>query len=263
MKAKTPFDKYFYYKKSVQSPREDIKFFKKTFKHFFKKPAHVFREDFCGTFYVAYHWIKDHPKNKAIAIDADKEPIVYGNKHHFSKLKASQKNRLTILNKNVLDKNLPKAEIITVSNFSYFALKERHSMLKYFKNVHKALSQKGLFILDILGGPECEALSEEETQHENFSYYWDQDRFDPISRTGRFYIHFKRKGEKKREKEFSYSWRLWSLPELKDILTEAGFSKTHVYWEGTNRQGEGNGIFKKAEKGDICDTWIAYLVSLA
>ncbi|MCZ0933152.1 MAG: class I SAM-dependent methyltransferase [Oligoflexia bacterium] len=262
MKAKIPFDKYFYYKKSVQSPIEDIKFFKKTFKHFFKKPAHIFREDFCGTFYVAYHWIKDHSKNKAIAIDADKEPIEYGNKHHLSKLKDSQKNRLKVLNKNVLDKNLPKAEIITVSNFSYFALKERSSMLKYFKNVRKALSKKGLFIIDVLGGPECEELSEEEAQHGGFSYYWDQDRFDPISRTGQFYIHFKRKGEKKREKEFSYSWRLWSLPELKDILTEAGFSKVHVYWEGSNKQGEGNGIFKQTKKGDICDTWIAYLVSL-
>ena len=263
MKAKAPFDKYFYYKKSVQSPLEDIRFFKKTFKSFFKKPAHVFREDFCGTFYLAYHWIKDHPKNKAIAIDADKEPIEYGNRHHFSLLNNSQQSRLKILNKNVLEKNLPEAEIITVSNFSYFALKERALMLKYFKNVHKALPKKGLFIIDVLGGPDCEELSEEEVQHKDFSYYWDQERFDPISRTGRFYIHFKRRGEKKRKKEFCYDWRLWSLPELKDILTEAGFSKIHVYWEGSNKKGEGNGIFKQAKQGEICDTWIAYLVSLS
>ena len=263
MKTKAPFDKYLYYKKSVQSPKEDIHFFKKTFKHFFKKPAKVFREDFCGTFYLAYHWIKDHPKNKAIAIDADKEPIEYGNKHHLSQLKVSQRHRLKVLNKNVLDKNLLKSEIITVSNFSYFALKERALMLKYFKNVHKALSKKGLFIIDVLGGADCEELSEEEVQHKDFSYYWDQDQFDPISRTGKFYIHFKRKGEKKREKAFSYDWRLWALPELKDILTEAGFSKIYVYWEGTDKHGEGNGIFKPTEKGEICDTWIAYLVSLS
>ena len=262
MKAKTPFDKYFYYKKSVQSPPEDIQFFQKTYKHFFKKPAYIFREDFCGTFYLAYHWIQKHSKNKAIAIDADKEPLEYGNVHHLSKLKESQKKRLTVLNKNVLDKKLPKAEIITVSNFSYYALRERNLMLKYFKNIHKALLTKGLFIIDVLGGPDCEELSEEEVQHKNFSYYWDQDYFDPIKRTGRFYIHFKRKGEKKREKVFSYHWRLWSLPELKDILLEAGFSKVYIYWEGTNSKGEGNGIFKAENKADICDTWIAYLVSL-
>ena len=262
MKAKAPFDKYFYYKKSVQSPIEDIRFFQKTFKHFFKQPAHVFREDFCGTFYLAYHWIKDHFKNKATAIDTDKESIEYGNKHHFSKLTPAQQGRLQVLNKNVLDKNLPKADIVSVSNFSYFALKERRLMLKYFKNVHKALSKKGLFIIDVIGGPDCEALSEEEVKHKDFNYYWDQDSFDPISRTGQFYIHFKRKGEKKRKKEFRYDWRLWSIPELKDILTEAGFSKVYTYWEGTNKKGEGNGRFKQAKKGDICDTWIAYLVNL-
>ena len=262
MKKKAPFDKYFYYKKSVQSPEEDIQFFKKTFKYFFKQPAHIFREDFCGTFYLAYHWIKDHSKNKAVAIDSAKEPIKYGTKHHISKLSPSQQNRLKILNNNVLEDNLPKANIISVSNFSYFALKERRLMLKYFQNVLKALFKKGLFIIDVVGGPDCELLSEEEIKHKNFNYYWDQDDFNPINRTGKYYIHFKRKGEKKRTKEFSYDWRLWSLPELKDILTEAGFSKVHVYWEGTNKKGEGNGIFKKATKGDVCSTWIAYLVSL-
>ena len=262
MKSKTDFDKYLYYKKAVQSPTEDIQFFKKTYKHFFKKPARVFREDFCGTFYLAYHWIKDHSKNKAIAIDTDKEPIEYGNKHHFSKLKNSQQSRLKILNKNVLANKLPTADIVSVSNFSYFALKERNLMLKYFKNVRKVLSKKALFIIDILGGSDCEALSEEEVQHKGFSYFWDQNYFNPISRTGQFYIHFKRKGEKKREKEFSYDWRLWTIPELKDILKSAGFSKTHVYWEGNNKKGEGNGIFKQTKEGDICETWIAYLVSL-
>ena len=262
MKTKVPFDKYFYYKKSVQSPEEDISFFKKTFKSFFKQPAHIFREDFCGTFYLAYHWIKDHSKNKAIAIDSDKKPIEYGIKHHLSKLEPSQKKRLQILNNNVLDKNLPKANIISVSNFSYFALKERSLILKYFKNVRKTLFKKGLFILDVVGGPDCEQLSEEEVKHKDFTYYWDQDKFNPINRNGKYYIHFKRKGEKKRMKEFSYDWRLWSLPELKDILISAGFSKVHVYWEGTNKQGEGNGIFKKSKQGEVCDTWIAYLVSL-
>ena len=262
MKTKVPFDKYFYYKKSVQSPEEDIHFFKKTFKKFFKKEARIFREDFCGTFYLAYHWVKDHSKNKAIAIDADKEPIEYGNKCHLSQLKNSQKSRLKVLNKNVLDKNLPKSEIITVSNFSYFTLKDRASMLKYFKSAHKALSKKGLFIIDILGGADCEELSEEEVQHKGFSYYWDQYQFDPISRIGKVYIHFKRKGEKKRKKVFSYNWRLWTLPELRDILKEAGFSEVHVYWEGTDKHGEGNGIFKPATKGEVCGTWIAYLVNL-
>ena len=37
-KVHTKFNKYFYYKKSVQSPKEDILFFKKTYTRFLKKP---------------------------------------------------------------------------------------------------------------------------------------------------------------------------------------------------------------------------------
>lgn len=261
MKNKPTFDKYFYYKESVQNPSGDIKFFQKVYKDIFKKSARIFREDFCGTFYIGYHWLKKHKQNKAIVIDNDREPLEYGKKHHLSQLKSAEKSRLQILNTSVSDKNLPKAEIISVSNFSYFIFKERAAMLQYFRNVKKSLLKKGLFILDVFGGPDCEARSEELTEYNDFNYYWDQDSFDPVSNTAQFYIHFKRKGEKKQQKVFSYHWRLWSIPELKDILKDAGFSKIHVYWEQSNKKGEGNGIFKKTKKGELCDTWLAYLIS--
>lgn len=260
MKNKSDFDKYFYYKKSVQNPKEEIRFFKKIYKSFFRKSPRIFREDFCGTFYIAYHWVKEHSQNKAIVVDRDKQPIEYGRKHHFPKLNSSQQSRLQIVNKNVLDKSLPKAEIISVNNFSYFIFKQKDMMLKYFKNIRKSLFNKGLFIIDVFGGPACEAPSEEIIEHNDFDYYWDQDSFDPISNTARFYIHFKRKNEKKQKKAFSYHWRMWSIPELRDILKDAGFSNTFVYWEQSDKKGEGTGVFKKSLKGEACETWVAYLV---
>ena len=261
MKKRPPFDKYLYYKKAVQNPSEDISFFKKTFRSVYKKTPFTFREDFCGTFYLAYHWVKAHRQNKAIAIDIDQEPIKYGIKHHISQLSPSQKERLSVLNKNILTPRLPSAEIISVSNFSYFILKTKKEMLKYFKNAHKSLAKEGLFILDLVGGPDCEKLTEEETKHKDFSYFWDQDYFDPIQKIGHFYIHFKRKKERKQLKQFSYSWRLWTIPELKDLLQEAGFSNISVYWEQSDKKGYGTGVFKKQESGEACDCWIAYLVS--
>ena len=135
-------------------------------------------------------------------------------------------------------------------------------MLQYFKNVRKSLDKKGLFILDVVGGPDCEKRTEEETEHKDFSYFWDQDYFDPIHRIGHFYIHFKRKAERKQLKQFSYTWRLWTLPELKDLLKEAGFTNVFVYWESSDKKGEGTGIFKKSLEGEPCDCWIAYLISI-
>ena len=54
---------------------------------------------------------------------------------------------------------------------------------------------------------------------------------------------------------------MWSLPELREILAEVGFKKTHVYWEGTTKSGEGNGVFTRTEKGEACESWIAYIAA--
>ena len=45
-----------------------------------------------------------------------------------------------------------------------------------------------------------------------------------------FHIHFKDL-EKKRlyEKAFTYDWRMWTIPELRDLLIAAGFSKVILY----------------------------------
>ncbi len=59
---------------------------------------------------------------------------------------------------------------------------------------------------------------------------------------------------------FTYNWRLWSLPEVAELLSEAGFKPT-IYWEGTDKNGDGNGIFEPATKGTADAGWIAYIVA--
>ena len=58
---------------------------------------------------------------------------------------------------------------------------------------------------------------------------------------------------------FSYTWRLWTMPEIIDLLHECRFKPT-VYWEGTDEDGEGNGVFEPAEEGEADAGWIAYIV---
>ena len=113
----------------------------------------------------------------------------------------------------------------------------------------------------LIVGRNSKAL-EEETEYDDFSYFWDLDSFDPISNHVMYYIHFKLKKEKeRREKCFVYDWRMWTIPELREVLEEAGFSKSHVYWEGTTAEGEGDGNFTRTEKGEECEAWIAYVVA--
>jgi len=54
---------------------------------------------------------------------------------------------------------------------------------------------------------------------------------------------------------------MWSIPELRDVLTEVGFSETVVFWEGNDEDGEGNGIFERTEVGDVCEAWVAYIAA--
>ena len=45
-------------------------------------------------------------------------------------------------------------------------------------------------------------------------------------------------------------------------MLQVGFSRADVYWEGTDKEGEGNGIFKKRERAENCESWIAYVVGV-
>ena len=256
------FDKYFYYQEAVQSPETDISFFIKTYRSFYNKTPLSFREDFCGTFALGTAWVQMSLKNQAFVVDHDRKPLSYGKKHHLALLNQEQKKRLHILHKSVLSPHLPGADIISVSNFSYFVFKQRKMMRNYFKTVREKLNKKGLFIIDIFGGSDVQGNSEETMTQKNFTYYWEQSHFNSIDNSAQFAIHFKRRGEKKRKNAFVYYWRLWSMPEIKDLLKEAGFSKSFVYMEGFDRKGDGTGIFRKRTREDECDTWIAYIVSL-
>ncbi|MCX6130168.1 MAG: class I SAM-dependent methyltransferase, partial [Proteobacteria bacterium] len=138
--------------------------------------------------------------------------------------------------------------------------KQRKDLKQYLEACYKRLNNDGLMIMDCFGGQACQEPNEHETEYDDFSYYWDQDSFDPITNEAMFYIHYRLKGQKKQKNVFTYDWRLWSLPELRDLLLEVGFKKVHYYWEGTDEDGEGDGNFSKIDKGEICDSWIAYIV---
>lgn len=255
------FDKYYYYMESVQSPETDVEFFQKTFKELKKRDAESFREDFCGTFMLSQEWIKLDKKHTSYGVDLDPEPIEYGKKLAEDNLDWDQRERLRILNKNVLDSDLPHTDLVAACNFSYFIFKTRKQLREYFENCYNTLKDDGLFIVDIFGGSQCYEPNEEETEHDGFSYFWDQDSYDPVNNHAQFYIHFQVDGEKKQEKCFSYDWRMWSIPEVREVMAEAGFRVSHVYWEGTDDDGEGDGEFERVEVGEDCESWIAYIVA--
>jgi len=254
------FDRYSYYKRAVQSPETDVEFFRDTYREIRGRNPALLREDFCGTFSLCCEWVKLGTKYRAHGIDLDYEPIQYGLTQYVPQLSKSQRERLQVHQENVLNPGLPRADIICAMNFSHYVFKERAVLKSYFHNCCATLEDGGVLIVDAFGGSLCQHANEESSKLRGFKYFWHQESFDPVNNHAVFNIHFKIDGQKKIEKVFTYDWRMWSLPELRDVMMECGFKKTYIYWEGTNRAGSGNGVFKRAETGEECEAWVAYVV---
>ncbi len=261
-KTKLPFDKYELYSEAVQSAAVDVKFYRKIYKQIRKgkKPV-ILREDFCGAGAISCEWVKLDKDFKSCGLDLDRAPMDYGREHYISKLNPEQQSRVVLIKKDVLTYDLPAADIAIAVNFSYFFFKKRAVLTRYFENAYASLNQHGLFVVDVFGGTQCTDAIEDKTKHKNFTYYWDQKNFDPVTNEAYFEIHFKYKN-KKYENVFNYDWRMWSIPEIKEIMLEVGFQDVKTYWEGTNLKGQGNGVFKPVEKGEVCESWIAYIVGI-
>ncbi|MEZ6188990.1 MAG: class I SAM-dependent methyltransferase [Planctomycetota bacterium] len=257
-------DRYALYQRAVQEPDADIDFFFQAYGEVYgdRKPT-TLREDFCGAANTACHWVKRAETHKAWGVDLDPEPLEWGRKHNVIQLTAEEQGRLTLIEGDVRVKRAPRVDIAVAQNFSYFCFKTREELRAYFEVVHAGLSDHGLFVLDIFGGPEAQTAMEEDTKHSGFTYTWDQDRFDPINNGIVCYIHFSFKDKSEIRKAFTYDWRQWTIPEVKELLREAGFSQAHAYWEGTDEETEeGNGEFTRADSTENEDAWIAYLIGV-
>ena len=253
--------KYQLYENSVQNCPDDIEFINKEFTRLRGRVPLSLEEDFSGTSALSCLWGSQSPEHSAVAIDLDPEPLRYGKEHHYAPLSPKQRKRITFLQKNVFDKQKHKVDVVTAFNFSYFIIKKRAELLKYFKRVRSNLVEDGIFFVDLFGGSECRQALEEETEHKNHSYYWDCDFYNPLRNEVEYHIHFKT-GKKKYSKVFTYDWRMWSPMEIVETMEEAGFSQVFTWWEGTDDNGEGDGNFVISDREEQCDSWISYISGL-
>jgi hypothetical protein len=129
------------------------------------------------------------------------------------------------------------------------------------RRAYDALGDDGVLFLDMFGGPESQEETKEKTKNKGFTYVWHQAEFHPVTNYMRCHIHFKFPDGSRIKRAFTYEWRVWSAPELRELLIDAGFRKATVYWEGEDEDGEGNGEFTPDENGEADLAWIAYIVA--
>jgi len=257
------------YEKSVQSPEADIEFFINTYKALRGKEPMDMREDFCGTGFLSVEWCKSHPQRRAQGIDLDRPTLEWGRERNVEPAGADIASRVDLVEGNVLDTTDFRADVTCACNFSYNIFKTRDALREYFKAAHEGLKDDGLFIMDVFGGTETMDILEEErdVDDEDFTYVWDQDKFNPITNEILCYIHFNFPDGSELRKAFTYDWRLWQLPELSELLQEAGFSKVRVYWEefvdedDDSDELEGTGEYFETTEVENQESWVNYIVA--
>jgi hypothetical protein len=257
-------DRFALYELAVQCPRAEVDFVDRTYRLLRGRSARLLREDFCGTAAVACEWVRRRKGNRAIGVDLDPEVLAWGRRHNLERLPEEQRGRVDLRAVDVMAVAADAPDIVLAMNFSYWLLAGRESLRDYFARVRQTLGPGGVFFLDAYGGYDAyRVIIEERTiPHPGlgeFKYVWEQELYDPVSGRLVCHIHFDLPDGTRMERAFSYDWRLWSLPEIRDLLAEAGFSRVIVYWQGWDAEGNPDGVFLPVESGEPDAGWIAYL----
>ena len=253
-------DRHILYERAVQCVESEIDMVDETFLKLRGRQARTLREDFCGTANTSCEWVRRRTDNLAWGVDLDDEVLGWGKQHNLGSLTEEAMERVQLLHADVLNVDTPAMDVVLAMNFSYWIFRTRETLKAYFSRIRECLVDDGVLFLDFYGGYETMREMEEETDHDDFTYVWDQNRYNPITGEMNCQIHFKFPDGSQMKQAFSYDWRLWTLPEVRELLEEAGFSRVLVHWEGTDEKTqEGDGVFTATEMGEADAAFICYL----
>lgn len=218
--------------------------------------AHVLREDFAGSGSLARGWADLSPKHSAAAVEKDADVASYIGVHPRVKAVIADATRCT-----------QQAEIIAATNFPLGYFHTRSELLKYLSHAKKCLTKGGVFFADMYGGDGCFTPQVQKRTLRNdivgrFTYEWEQLAANEATRMVQNRMHFQL-ASLRLENAFSYHWRLWALPELRDCMLEAGFKKVAIYDRLADAVDDEGNVWVEPVKDDegLDATWVVYVVA--
>ena len=264
-------DRYDLYERAVLSPSGHT-LIERIFRDLRGRAPVLLREDFCGTARLCRTWCQSAPQRRAIGVDIDPATLVAARRRNVVPFADELGDRMQLVQADVLELvpgRLEAADVIAALNFSVCVFKHRDQLRRYLAAAHGSLALDGVLMLEMFGGTAAMDRGEEMHHLGDFTYRWEQTSFDPLTNHIACHIHFSFPDGSRLDRAFSYDWRLWSVPELRDLLGEVGFSAVKIYWEELEREAEGaaadvrhgSGAYEPREVAEQQDTWLVYIAA--
>ncbi len=255
--ARAPVDRHRLYERAVQHGPTEVALVESILRRH-GRPARRLREDFSGTALLAAEWVSRGPARTALAVDIDPAVHAWARAHRLPTL-GDASGRLRLVTADVRRAPGRGLDAVVALNFSYSVLETRAELRAYLRGVRRALAPGGVVVLDAFGGPDAQReLVERRRIGGGVTYVWEQEAFDPITHHVRCAIHFELPGGRRLRRAFRYAWRLWSLPELTELLAEAGYEAIEVLWDVAPR-GATRYVPRRSAAGQ--PGWLAYVVA--
>ncbi|HBW85047.1 MAG: hypothetical protein CMD92_03345 [Gammaproteobacteria bacterium] len=258
-------DKFVCYQRSVQEPDHEVRVFDQVYREAYNIKPLTLREDFCGTFAVSCEWAKSDKNRQAVGLDICPETLAWGIENNLGKLKTKVAERVEVLEQDARSRTAPHVDVLAAQNFSFWCLKTRQEVVNYFKLAFENLGEKGVMVMDMMGGKECYASDVTDKRtiikgKDGFKYHWEQAYFNPVSADCSFYIHFKFADGSMIKKAFEYHWRFWTIPEVREMLAQAGFRVSKVYWDIADEDEDAD--WQAVDEAPNDDSWLCYVVGI-
>lgn len=266
-------DRHVLYEAAVQGVAFDLAFFSRIFRRLRGRPLRLLREDFCGTAAISCAWVRRNPLNRAWGVDLH-EPTLNWALRHRVPLLGHRRSRVELIRGDARNTRTPPVDLVAALNCSYWVFKRRDELIDYFRAARRALRSDGLLITDLFGGETMGTTMVEKRwvrgEHDyagrrvpSFRYVWEQRSFNPVDHGIVCHIHFEKlPGGREMRRAFTYDWRLWTVPELRDALEEAGFRRSHLYVQGwDDAEGQPTSAYHRRVRFENQDGWLGYLVA--
>ena len=252
-------DRHDLYQRSVQNADTEGRFVARTFERIAGRKAVSLREDFCGTALFSARWVAKGQRT-AVGLDVDREVLTWGADHNLAPLGARAAS-VRLLRQDVREPCRGPFDVTVALNFSYFVFTARAELRRYFAGVRRSMAEGGIFVLDAYGGYQSWRPQTERRKLTGFTYVWEQASVNPIDHSVVNHIHFEFPNGSRLRRAFTYRWRLWTLPEIRELLAEAGFSRSAVHWEDRDADGVGTDTYRPRAHVAQEPAWVAYIVA--